>query len=104
MEMTEKYIDFITSRLSQGELLAQLAEECTELAKAALKLRRVYDGENPTPVSERQALDNLAEEIIDVHVCLSVMGLAKVDSEGDKRYEEKMKRWCSRLLGCYGEN
>lgn len=36
---------------SQGEpaLLEQLAEECSELAQAALKLARLERGENPTP-------------------------------------------------------
>lgn len=37
--------------LPEDELLAQLAEECSEAAKAALKLRRVRNGANPTPVS-----------------------------------------------------
>lgn len=32
----------------------QLAEEATELDKAALKLARIYRGENPTPVTESQ--------------------------------------------------
>lgn len=37
--------------LPEDELLTQLAEECSEAAKAALKLRRVRNGANPTPVS-----------------------------------------------------
>ena len=41
--------------LSREELLAQLAEECSEAAQAALKLRRAGSGENPTPVSEEDA-------------------------------------------------
>ena len=39
----------IKGRLGEAEVLAQLAEECTELAQAALKMRRVLDGKNPTP-------------------------------------------------------
>ena len=45
-------IDVIREILPQEELLAQLAEEASELAHAALKLRRVYDGRNYTPVTE----------------------------------------------------
>lgn len=43
--------------LSREELLAQLAEECSEAAQAALKLRRAGSGENPTPVSEEDKKD-----------------------------------------------
>lgn len=39
----------VTDYLTPAELLAQLAEESAELAQAALKLRRAYDGTNPTP-------------------------------------------------------
>lgn len=35
--------------LPKAEILAQLAEEASELAQAALKLRRAIDKENPTP-------------------------------------------------------
>ena len=44
-------IEYVRKTLSKEEQLAQLAEECAELGKAALKLRRVYDGRNPTPVT-----------------------------------------------------
>lgn len=33
----------------KAEVLAQMAEELTEAAQAALKLRRAMDGANPTP-------------------------------------------------------
>lgn len=39
----------ITKRIPVCELLAGLAEEAAELTQAALKLRRCYDGTNPTP-------------------------------------------------------
>ena len=42
----------IKGRLGEAEVLAQLAEACTELAQAALKLRRALDGKNPTPNTE----------------------------------------------------
>lgn len=55
--------DAVFNLLPEEELLAQLAEECSEAAKAALKLRRARDGVNPTPVSEEEAFSNLVEEL-----------------------------------------
>nr|DAH84483.1 MAG TPA: triphosphate pyrophosphohydrolase [Caudoviricetes sp.] len=61
-------VEFIASRLSREDILCQLAEEVAELAQAALKLRRVITGTNPTPVSEKNATDDLFEELADVAV------------------------------------
>ena len=64
--MIEKTIpDFLTS----AEILAQTGEEA-ELAQAALKLRRALTGENPTPKSIAECLDDLQEEFADVLVCI----------------------------------
>lgn len=51
----------IFDALPEEEILAQMAEECVEASKAALKLRRVRSGVNPTPVSEKDAFENLVE-------------------------------------------
>lgn len=59
--------------LSREELLAQPAEECSEAAQAALKLRRAGSGENPTPVSEEDAFHKLIEELADVMLSASVL-------------------------------
>ncbi len=42
--------DIIKDKLPETERLAQFAEKCAELAKAALKLRRVIAGDIPTTV------------------------------------------------------
>ena len=52
----------IKGRLGEAEVLAQLAEECTELAQAALKLRRALDGKNPTPNTEEERRRALLED------------------------------------------
>lgn len=39
----------VSDILPKTEILAQLAEEASELAQAALKMRRALDGTNPTP-------------------------------------------------------
>jgi NTP pyrophosphatase (non-canonical NTP hydrolase) len=94
-------IEYIREQLSQEELLCQLAEEASELAQAALKLRRVYDGSNPTPVKRGEAFDNLKEEIADVELVLMVLGYDRsmLISEKHKRMDAKLIRWTERLRG-----
>lgn len=89
-------IDFIRGQLAQEELLAQLAEEAAELSQAALKLRRVLDGKNPTPVTYGDALEDLREEIADVTLCITVLGLDEIMDTHD-RMMSKMFRWSDRL-------
>ena len=94
-------IGVIRSMMSEEELLCQLAEECNELAKAALKLRRVLAGKNPTPVTEEQARENLLEEIADVDLCIEVLGI-NTPFYGyliGNITDEKLARWMSRLAG-----
>ena len=45
----------ISDILPKTEILAQLAEEASELAQAALKLRRALDGTNPPRRALRSA-------------------------------------------------
>ena len=89
----------IRDRVPQTELLAQLAEEASELAHAALKLRRAYDGTNPTPVPAAEALSNLKEEIADVQLLVSVLGLNSLVCANERAciMEAKLKRWLDRL-------
>lgn len=47
--------------------LRQLAEECCELAQAALKMIRVLKKE-ATPVTEVEAVEKLIEELADVEI------------------------------------
>lgn len=92
----------IKDYLPETEILAQLAEECAELSQAALKLRRVLDKTNPTPVTESEAKSNLLEEISDVVCCLQVLGfnanmsIISNDGEIDLTMRKK-ERWLSRL-------
>lgn len=55
--------------LPKAEVLAQMAEELTEAAQAALKLRRAMDGANPTPISVDTGMKNLIEELADCQLC-----------------------------------
>ncbi len=83
--------------LSTEALLEQLAEECAELGKAALKVARINRGENPTPLLVEDAISNLVEEVGDVRVCLEVLQKKGFDFNTDSRERYKMRRWEERL-------
>lgn len=63
----------ISDILPKTEILAQLAEEASELAQAALKLRRALDGTNPTPKSVEECRKAFEEEYADVMVCIHTL-------------------------------
>lgn len=87
----------IREKMPVTELLAGLAEECGELTQASLKLRRVFTGENPTPVTLDYAMDHLYEEIADVHLYLMQLDLPwnHIKDIADR----KEQRWEDRLNG-----
>lgn len=99
MAVSDYQMTFIEGRVSQNELLAQLAEECTELAHAALKKRRALSSANPTPVSEAAAQLMLIEETADVLLLLALCGVDVTDPEIDLIQEQKAVRWIRRLKG-----
>lgn len=92
-------IDYLTPE----ELLAGLAEEFAEGSQAALKLRRVLDGSNPTPKTLSECSDNLQEEFADVMLCLTeYLTASRIDIE--QYFDEvrsivnaKAIRWLLRL-------
>ena len=89
-------MNIIKQKVPVTELLAGLAEEASELAQAALKLRRVYDGTNPTPVKEEDAQERLYEEMADVKLYCSMLKVnVKYISE---MMLSKQKRWEQRLM------
>lgn len=90
-------VNYIRDQLPDEELLAQLAEEATELAHAALKMRRAMDGKNPTPVPVSEAWDKLQEEIADVLLSLQVLEINTNDQEYHHTMGAKLDRWAGRL-------
>lgn len=89
--------------LGEPELLCQLAEEASELAQAALKLRRVLEGKNPTPCTESECRENLTEEVADVDLLFKLCGLVEdgkidhileIEMVKKKRWEERLKNHC----------
>jgi NTP pyrophosphatase (non-canonical NTP hydrolase) len=83
----------IEKLIGKPALLEQLAEEASELAQAALKLSRILRHENPTPVTEEEAISNLKEEFTDVIQCAEQL-LLEIDIV---QLELKEKRWYSRI-------
>ena len=97
----------VSGILPKTEILARLAEKASELARTALKLRRVLDGTNQTPKSVDECLENIQEEMADVFVCLTMFGKS-AERDGIliyNRYMEKVIKiegekevqWLSRL-------
>lgn len=91
----------ISDILPKTEILAQLAEEASELAQAALKLRRALDGTNPTPKSVAECEANLIEEWADVDLSLRCALECDYFYEYRTKVEQmelkKLDRWLSRL-------
>ena len=88
--------------LGEPALLEQLAEECSELAQASLKLARKERGENPTPKTEEECVENLLEELGDVNLRMSVV-------EANRGIHirclsvDKKARWAQRIQEARGE-
>lgn len=97
--MRNETLEYIRKSLPREVLLQQLAEECAELAQAALKNVRVLDGRNPTPIKRPEAFNNLIEEYADVLLCMEVLGMetTEVHSIIRETQSEKLTRWKQRL-------
>lgn len=77
------------------ELLAGVAEEAAELAQAALKLRRVIDGTNPTPKPKDEAISDFEEEVADLLFYLDKIAFNRKHVSEIKKI--KAERWKTRL-------
>ncbi len=79
--------------IGKAAMYEQLAEECTELAKASLKMARIIREENPTPVTRKEAIKSIIEEYADVKLCAVELGI-RLDYRIIVR---KADRWRNRL-------
>ena len=95
-------LEYIAENLSEEDILCQIAEEASELAKAALKLHRALTGTNPTPVSVSEAQNDLIEEYGDVLGAFLVLA-SKYDCVNDintavnANIDTKYQRWAQRI-------
>jgi hypothetical protein len=84
----------IQEKIGTPALFEQLAEECAELAQAALKIARQIRGENPTRKTKKEAWADFLEEYADVELCLDLIPYGPDDySEVVKIKKEKLQRW-----------
>lgn len=90
-------VERVRELLDKPELLCQLAEECNELGKAALKLRRAMTGINPTPLTEAEAWRNITEEAADVMLVLDCLNIPTGDKLTLEIMGYKAQRWVNRL-------
>lgn len=87
---------FVREQLSASDQFGQVAEEAVELAHAAMKMQRVLNGTNPTPVTEKEAMGKVMEEICDLYNALEVLKLdVSLKYEGIRK--KKMARWVDRI-------
>ena len=95
-------LEYIAENLSGEDILCQIAEEASELAQAALKLRRAITGTNPTPVTVEEAVKNFVEEYGDTVVAMAAY-LVKhnvIDRKCVAALEQsntKYSRWAQRI-------
>lgn len=87
--------DFIMKTYGLNEILSQTAEECTELAQACLKMRRVLKGTSDCDETAVQV--NILQEMGDVMNCIDVLTSHEMFP---KQYafefaSAKMDRWIS---------
>lgn len=89
---TEKLIK-VRDLTPDDALYCQLAEEASELAQAALKMRRVLKGDSPTAMDISSAEYALLEELSDVMLCAQVLDIQPITCI----MASKLDRWVDRL-------
>lgn len=98
--ITYEELASIYEKYGADYFLRQLAEECSELTQAALKIVRVQNGE--TPVSIEDAREAFLEEFADVIFmlwCIQELILSESESqEIDRIMERKSERMKRRML------
>ena len=95
----EKSILNLRNQLGPAILYDQLAEECCELAQAALKQSRYIRQLNPTEMEQVDIVTNVNEEVSDVLLCLDVLGL----SPDIRLMTAKLERWDKRVAKRFKE-
>lgn len=91
----------IIDTIGEPAMLEQLAEECVELAHAALKLARRMRRENPTDKAFGECIEDLTEEVADVELVLEEITWLNRDRIREIQVEKKA-RWLSRLATISG--
>lgn len=104
MNENQKYFDFVVNSLYKRTILEQLAEESSEITKAALKVIRAEKlSINTTPITYEESMEKLIEEINDLRMIISLLktNYKELDEalpkDSDIINNPKWKRWAYRL-------
>ena len=100
MQNKDEIFKAISEKYGKEYMLRQIAEECRELAQAALKYIRALRKE--TPMRTDEAIEHIVEEIADVSLMIDAVS-ATVLSEHDVDdvqaiKEQKLDRWKTRMI------
>ena len=87
----------IVEKIGVPAMYEMLAEECCELAHAALKMARIIRGENPTPKTREEVEKNLVEEVTDVRLCLKELDISYDNSIMAHKADRFRQRWKKRI-------
>lgn len=92
-------VNYIANNISELAVLMVLAEEASELSKAAMKLARAKGLlDNPTPISVEQAEADLIEEYNDLLNCIDVLcEMSSLAIEDMDLRMRKCRRWAERI-------
>lgn len=92
-------VDYIANNISELAVLMALAEEASELSKAAMKYARAKGLlDNPTPISVEQAEADLIEEYNDLLNCIDVLcEMSSLAIEDMDLRMRKCRRWAERI-------
>ena len=84
---------YMKDHIGEPAMYEQMAEECVELAKAALKMARIERGENPTPVTANEMHDAIIEEYTDIVNCANELGIHSSPTIAKYKMERFKARW-----------
>ena len=103
MQNKEEIFEAISGKYGKEYMLRQMAEECSELAQAALKYIRAVRNETPMRIDE--AIEHLTEEIADVRLMIDAVSttvLSERDVDDVQAIkEQKLDRWKTRMIDGY---
>ena len=100
MQNNKEIFETIAGKYGKEYMLRQMAEECGELAEAALKYIRAARKETPMRIDE--AIEHLTEEIADVWLMIDAVSatvLSERDADDVQAIKElKLDRWKTRMI------
>ena len=100
----ETNIQMIAEVYGEDNQLIQMAEECSELAQAAIKLRNARNDRGASAATLRDSAAALCEKIADVLImCEQLIFLEGCEGDVRKMIDEKLSRQRERMKAVSGE-